>query len=132
MSVSEVLIIFHYDGDFQLDIIRPVYNGGNQKMRYLPTDITYESLVNEAIEAFNWDSSIQRLSIQYIHHNGRAFSMARNDDDNDVKRMLKAPWNGVNGIYLSLQQSKEPTMCRRRTMEVCAWNVSLNQKIIKY
>ena len=120
MSVSEVLIIFHYDGDFQFDIIRPVYNRENKKMRYLPTDITYESLVKKAIEASNWDSSIQRLSIQYLyhngqafsmariddlsiqylHHNGRAFSMARIDDDNDVKRMLKASGNDVNGIYL--------------------------------
>ena len=100
MSVSEVLIIFHYDGDFQFDIIRPVYNGGNQKMRYLPTDITYESLVNEAIEAFNYDSSIQGLSIQYLHHNGRAFTMASIDYDNDVKRMFKASGNDVNGIYL--------------------------------
>ena len=53
MSVSEVLVIFHYDGDFQFDIIRPVYNGGNQKMRYLATDITYDSLVNEAAEVSN-------------------------------------------------------------------------------
>ena len=103
MSVSDVLIIFHYDSDF-LDIIRPVYNGGNQNMRYLQTYITYESLVNEAIEASNWDSSIQRLSIQYFHHNGRAFSMASIDDDNDVKRMLKALGNDVNGIYLCLQR----------------------------
>ena len=120
MAVNEVLIIFHYDGDFQFDIIRPVYNGGNQNMRYLPKDITYESLVKKAIEASNYDSSIQRLSIQYLHHNGPAFSMASIDNDNDVKRMLKASGNDVNGIYLCLQWSEEPAMCRRRTIDVCA------------
>lgn len=111
MTVSEVLIIFHYDGDFQFDIIRLVYNEGNQKMRYLPTDITYEPLVNEAIEASNCDSSIQILSIQYIHHNGWAFSMASIDDENDVKRMLKASGNDVNGIYLYVFNSMRNRQC---------------------
>ena len=64
--------------------MRPVYNGGKQKMRYLLTDITYGSLVAEAIKASNCDSS------QYLHHNGRAFSLASIEDDNDVNRMIKA------------------------------------------
>ena len=111
MTVNEVLIIFHYNGDFQFDIIRPVYNRENKKMRYLPTDITYESLVKKAIEASNWDSSIQRLSIQYLHHNGRAFSMVSINDDNTVKRMLKASGNNVNGIYLYVFNSPKNRQC---------------------
>ena len=69
-------------------------------MRYLPMDITCASSVNEANEAANCGSSIQNLNIQYLHQNGRAFSMASIDDDNDVRRMLKASGNDVNGIYL--------------------------------
>ena len=64
MSDREVLFIFHYGSDFKFDISRPVYNGGKQKMRYLLTDITFESLVKEAIEASNGESSfIQNISI---------------------------------------------------------------------
>ena len=40
--------------DFKFDTSLPVYNGGNQKMRFLATDITYEALVKEAIKASNW------------------------------------------------------------------------------
>ena len=58
MSDREVLFIFHYDGDFEFDISCPVYNGGKQKMRFLVTNITYEALVKETIEASNLDSSI--------------------------------------------------------------------------
>ena len=113
MSVSEVFIIFHYDGDFQFDIICSVFNGGNQKMRCLPTNITYESLVNEAIEASNWDSTIQRLSIQYFHHNGWSFSMESIDNNNDVKRMLKASVNDVNKIDLSVFNGPKSQQCVR-------------------
>ena len=63
MPDSEVLFIFHYDGNFEFDIIHPVYNGRKQKMRYLPMDITYVSLVNEANKAANFGSSIQNLNI---------------------------------------------------------------------
>lgn len=100
MSDREVLFIFHYGGDFEFDISCPVYNRGKQKMRFLATNITYESLVKEAIEAFNGDSSIQNLTMQYLHHNGRAFSMANIDDDNDVRSMFKASGDELNEIYL--------------------------------
>ncbi|RWR90905.1 hypothetical protein CKAN_02003400 [Cinnamomum micranthum f. kanehirae] len=100
MLDSEVLFIFHYDGNFEFDMIRPVYNGGKQKIRYLLMDITYASLVNEANEAANCGPSIQNLNLQYLHHNGRAFSLAGIDDDNDVRRMLKASENDLNDIYL--------------------------------
>ncbi|RWR78801.1 Mutator-like protein transposase [Cinnamomum micranthum f. kanehirae] len=100
MSDREVLFMFHYGGDFVFDISRPVYNGGKQKMRFLATNITYECLVKEAIEASNGDSSIQNLTMQYLHHNGRAFSMASIDDDNDVRSMFKASGDELNEIYL--------------------------------
>ena len=105
MSDCEVLIIFHYDGNFEFDIMHPVYNGGKQKMRYLSTDITYGSLVVEAIEASNWDSSAESLSIQYLHHNGHAFSLASIEDDNDVNRMIKALGQDTNEIYLYVSNS---------------------------
>ncbi|RWR83613.1 Transposase, MuDR, plant [Cinnamomum micranthum f. kanehirae] len=112
MSDCEVLIIFHYDGNFEFDIIRPVYNGGKQKMRYLSTNITYGSLVAEAIEASNWDSSTKSVSIQYLHHNGRAFSLASIEDDNDVNRMIKASGQDTNGIYLYVSKSWNNGQCR--------------------
>ena len=89
MSDREVLCIFHYDGDFQFDISHPMYGGG-KKMRYLSTNISYQCLANEAIESSNWDTAIQNLSMQYVHHNGRAFLMASIDDNNDVCLMFKA------------------------------------------
>lgn len=47
-----VLVIVHYDGefDFDFDITRPLYKGGKQKMRSLSTNITYTSLLNVALE----------------------------------------------------------------------------------
>ena len=96
----DILIIFHYDENFEFDMMRPVYNGGKQKMRYLSTDITYGSLVAEAIEASNCVSSSESISIRYLHHNGRAFSLASIEDDNDVNRMMKASGRDTNGIYL--------------------------------
>ena len=115
MSDREVLFIFHYSGDFEFDISRPVYNGGKQKMRYLPTDITFESLVKEAVEASNGESSfIQNISMQYLHHNGRAFSMVSIDDDTDVRSMFKASGDESNGIYLYVFNSRNKEQCAGR------------------
>ena len=100
MSNRKVLFIFHYDGDFQFDISHPVYSGGKQKTKYLSSDISYQCLANQSIESSNWDTASQNLSMQYLHHNGRAFSMASIDDDNDVNLMFKASRNEMNGIYL--------------------------------
>ena len=69
-------------------------------MRLLEIDITYGALVKKAIEASNWESSIQNLSMQYLHHNGRAFSMANIDDDINVRSTFKASGDESNGIYL--------------------------------
>ena len=108
MSNREVLFILHYDDDFEFDISHPIYNGGKQKMRFLATNITYESLVKEVIEASNGESCIQNLSMQYLHHNERAFSMASIDDDNDVRSIFKASASGYesNGIYLYVFNSQ--------------------------
>ena len=80
-------------------------------MKYLATDITYEYLVKEAIEASNEDSSIQNLSLQYLHHNGRAFSMASIDDDIDVRSMFKASGDKLNEIYLYVFNGPKNRQC---------------------
>ena len=100
MSDREVLFIFYYDGDFQFDISRSVHSGGKQKMKYLSTDISYQCLANKAIKSSNWDTTIQNLSMQYLYHNERAFSMVSIDDDKDVRLMFKASGNETNEIYL--------------------------------
>ena len=105
MSDNEVLIIFHYDGEFVFDLIRPVYNGGRQKMRYLPRNISYGSLLNEALEASKWDTKIENLSMKYLHHNGRVFSLIILEDDNDIRGMLKASGNDQKGLYLYVNKS---------------------------
>ena len=74
-------------------------------MRYLSTDITYGSLVAEAIEASNFDSSTESLTIQYLHHNDRAFSLASIKDDIDVNRMIKVSGYDTNEIYLYVSNS---------------------------
>ncbi|RWR87935.1 hypothetical protein CKAN_01689900 [Cinnamomum micranthum f. kanehirae] len=124
MSDNEVLIIFHYDGEFVFDIIRPVYNGGRQKMRYLPRNITYGSLLNEALEASKWDTKIENLSMKYLHHNGRVFSLIILEDDNDIRGMLKASGNDQKGLYLYVNKStniesnqgEEHTRVKRKDM----------------
>ena len=81
-------------------------------MRYLSTDITYGSLVAEGIKASNWDSSAKSLSIQYLHHNGRAFLLASIEDNNDVNRMIKATGHDTNEIYLYVSNSWNNGQCR--------------------
>ena len=53
MSGGELTVIFHYDGEFEFDIIHPVYKGEKHKMRFIQSDITFSSLVNIALEASN-------------------------------------------------------------------------------
>ena len=54
MSGGELIVIFHYDGEFKFDMIHPMYEGGNQKMRFIQSDITFPELVNIALETTHW------------------------------------------------------------------------------
>ena len=51
MSGDELIVIFHYEGDVEFDdMIHPLYKGGKQKMRFIQSDITFDSLVKVANE----------------------------------------------------------------------------------
>ena len=53
MSGGDLIVIFHYDGDFEFDMICLLYKGEKQKMRFINNDITFNSLINIALEASN-------------------------------------------------------------------------------
>ena len=59
-------------------------------MRHLRNTITYSELVNVALEASNWEASVEALCIKHLLHNGSFFSLIDIDDDNDVKGMFRA------------------------------------------
>lgn len=60
MSNVELLTIFHYDGEFEFDIIHPQCKGGKQKMRYLSSNKLYNLLVNVALKASSWEAAVEK------------------------------------------------------------------------
>lgn len=85
MSDVEYLLIFHYDGKFEFDVNHPQYKGGRQKIRYLSSNVTYSEMSNIALEASNWATSSEYITLKYLLHNGSFFSIINIDDDNDIK-----------------------------------------------
>ena len=104
MSGGELIVSFHYNGEFKFDMIHPVYEGGNQKMRFIQSDITFPELVNIALETTHWQETCDNLSIHYLHHNGHVFSLAAIEDDSDIKCMLTLANQNTNGIYLYINR----------------------------
>lgn len=51
MLGGKSIVIFYCDGDFEFDMIHPIYKGGKQRLRFIRSDITFNSLVNIALEA---------------------------------------------------------------------------------
>ena len=41
MSGGDLIVIFYYDGDFDFDMIYPLYKGGKQKMMFINDYITF-------------------------------------------------------------------------------------------
>lgn len=60
----------------------------------MSTNITYSSFFNVALEATNWEATIENLRIKYIHHKA-IFSFINVNDGNDIKRMFKALRNDI-------------------------------------
>ena len=102
MSGGDLIVIFHYDGDFEFDIICPLYKGGKQKMRFINNDTTL--MVNIALEASNWEETSDNISMDYLHHNGHVFSLVAIEDDNDIRCMLSLSRNDTNEIYLYIRR----------------------------
>ena len=100
MSGGELIVIFHFDGKFEFDMIHPVYKDGKWKMMFIQSDITFRSLVNIDLEASHWEETYENLTIQYLHHNGHIFSLVALEDDNDIKDMVTLARDNTNGIYL--------------------------------
>ena len=90
MIVVEHLIIFHYDGEFEFELNRPQYKGGRQKMRYLSNGVTLNKLCKIALEASSWATTSDQITLKYLLHNGKFFSMIDIDDDNDINGLLKS------------------------------------------
>ena len=85
-------------------MIRPVYNSGNQKMRFIRSDITFHSLENIALEASHWEETCENLTIHYIHQNDHVFLLATTEDDSDIKCMLTLTRDNINVIYLCINR----------------------------
>ena len=73
MLGGDLIVIFHYDGDFEFDMIRPLYKGGKQKMRFIKSDIKFNSLVNIAPKGPRLEETCDNISMGYFHHNGHVF-----------------------------------------------------------
>ena len=100
MSDVEHLVIFHYDGEFEFELNRPQYKGGRQKMRYLSSGVTFNELCKIALEASSWATTSDQITLKYLLHNGKFFSMIDIDDDSDIDGLLKLSKNKAKGILL--------------------------------
>ena len=100
MLDGEHLIIFHYDGEVEFELNCPQYMGGRQKMRYLLSSVTLNELCKIALEASSWATTFDQITIKYLLHNGRFFSMIDIDDDNDINGLFKSSKNEAKGILL--------------------------------
>lgn len=58
MSGGDLIVIFHYDGDFEFDMTSSVYKGGKQKMWFIQSDIIFNLLLNIALEASNMGGNV--------------------------------------------------------------------------
>ena len=81
MSGGELIVISHYNREFEFNMIRPVYKGGKQKMRFIRSDITMPSLVNMTLEASHWEKTCENQTIHYLHYSGDVFLLAAIEDD---------------------------------------------------
>ena len=104
MSGGDLIVIFHYDRDFEFDMIWLLYKGGKQKMRFINSDITFNSLVNMALEASNWEKTSDNISINYLHHNSHVFSLVAIELDNDITCMLLLSRDDTTEIYLYIRR----------------------------
>ena len=116
MSNNEVLVIFHYDGEFDFDIDRPTYKGGKQEMRYLPTNISYSYLRDVALEESKWEALSDMPVLEYLYHDGFAFSLItlEEDEDEDIKVMFRPLVNKTNGLYLYVSEGTNPAAGNRQ------------------
>ena len=87
-------------------------------MRHLPKTITYSELVKVALEASNWEASVEALCIKHLLHNGSFFSLIDIDDDNDVKGMFRALGTYPrNNILLFVARREGDTYATKETPE---------------
>ena len=73
-------------------------------MRFINNDMTFNSLVNIALEASNWEETSDNIKMEYLHHNGHVFSLVSIEDDNDIKCMLLLSRDDTNEIYLYIRR----------------------------
>lgn len=107
MSDSEVCLVIHFNGELNLENGYPVYNGGDQKMIFISIIRTYSSLVQKLIEVTNWEMHDEYPYMQYLYHNGRAFTLISLKSDDDVHTMFKALRHGMDAIYLYVRRNSD-------------------------
>ena len=105
MLDGELLIVVHFGGQFEWDRVHPNYIGGDQTAIFVNCNLTYISLVESVLQAINWVKSEEPPRIQYLHQNGKAFTLISIKNDNDIRVMIKACGEVTNSIYIYLSRN---------------------------
>lgn len=105
MSDCEILIVIHFGGQLEWDKGHPKYSNGDQMTFYVSSSTTYNSLIKMIYEATNWILHDEHPLIQYLHQNGRAFTLITIKNDSDIHVMFKACGAESNSIYIYVSRN---------------------------
>jgi hypothetical protein len=105
MSDVDLCLILHFDGELDVDRLHPIYNGGEQKLIFVYSNITYNSLIEKVAAETNWKIRNGYPYMQYIYHTGRNFTLVGLRGDDDLMRMFRLFRYGVDPIFLYIHRS---------------------------
>lgn len=80
------------------------YKGGMQRVRRVKRDITFVKLNEISLVGSSWDTSIENIRIEYLHHNGQTYSLICIKNDDDISCMFDLSGNNLNAIYLYIHR----------------------------
>lgn len=96
MLSGKLIIIFPYDGALEFDVRHPTYKGGMQRARRVKSDITFAKLKEITLAGSSWDTSVDNIRIEYIHHNGQTYSLICIKNDDDISCVFDLSGNNLN------------------------------------
>ncbi|KAJ8644066.1 hypothetical protein MRB53_005814 [Persea americana] len=123
MSENEICLILHFNGDLDIDHLNPIYIGGEQRIIFMDSNISYNAVVEQIITETNWDEEDEYPLIRYICHSNRIFTLVDLKGDGDMRSVLRLNRERTDLVLLYLYRSleiiertkKHTTRCSSRT-----------------
>ena len=105
MLDGELLIVVHFGGQFEWDRVHPNYISGDQIAIYVNCNLIYISFVESVLQAINRVMFEEHPHIQYLHQNGKVFTLISIKNDNDIHVMIKVCGEVTNSIFIYLSRN---------------------------